>query len=319
MILKAPFPYFGGKSIIADRIWETLGQVGSYYEPFFGSGAVLLRRPNYNPACHIETVNDKDGLLANFWRAIKYKPNETAEYADYPVSHVDLAARKKWLNQWNDELVNQMIDDPEWCDPKAAGWWIWAASCWIGGGMITNSKIRTIGKIPHLGDTGKGIHAIGSRPHLGFSQGVCRNENIYEWFQKLSNRLRRVRITCGDWKIICGGNWQDDVKGIAGYFFDPPYSDKAQRSNNIYMHDSLSVAHEVAEWSKIRGEKPTYRIVLAGYYEEHEWLLDHGWTAEQWKANGGYANKGEKTTNNNRFRETLFLSPHCLRDELKLI
>lgn len=28
--LKAPFPYFGGKSFIADRVWQWLGEVGNY-------------------------------------------------------------------------------------------------------------------------------------------------------------------------------------------------------------------------------------------------------------------------------------------------
>ena len=62
---KAPFPYFGGKSTIAHKIWQYLGQPKHYIEPFFGSGAVLLLRPDYNPTVHIETVNDKDGFIAN--------------------------------------------------------------------------------------------------------------------------------------------------------------------------------------------------------------------------------------------------------------
>ena len=44
MTLKAPFPYFGGKSTIAHLVWERFGRVNNYVEPFFGSGAVLLKR-----------------------------------------------------------------------------------------------------------------------------------------------------------------------------------------------------------------------------------------------------------------------------------
>lgn len=40
--LKAPFPYFGGKSKVAHLVWERLGDVHTFIEPFFGSGAVLL-------------------------------------------------------------------------------------------------------------------------------------------------------------------------------------------------------------------------------------------------------------------------------------
>jgi hypothetical protein len=44
--LRAPFPYFGGKSIVAPRVWELLGpNLSRYVEPFAGSAAVLLARP----------------------------------------------------------------------------------------------------------------------------------------------------------------------------------------------------------------------------------------------------------------------------------
>jgi DNA adenine methylase len=40
--LKAPFPWFGGKSIIAPEVWERFGNVQNFVEPFAGSLAVLL-------------------------------------------------------------------------------------------------------------------------------------------------------------------------------------------------------------------------------------------------------------------------------------
>ena len=43
-MLKAPFPWFGGKSRVADIVWDRFGKVDNYVEPFFGSGAVLLAR-----------------------------------------------------------------------------------------------------------------------------------------------------------------------------------------------------------------------------------------------------------------------------------
>jgi hypothetical protein len=66
--LKAPFPWFGGKSRVADIVWDRFGDVPNYVEPFFGSGAVLLGRPH---AQGTETVNDLDCMLANFWRALR--------------------------------------------------------------------------------------------------------------------------------------------------------------------------------------------------------------------------------------------------------
>jgi len=79
MSLRAPFPYFGGKSTVAEIIWQRFGDVPNYVEPFFGSGAVLLARPH---APKTETINDKDHFVANFWRAVKHDPDAVAHWAD---------------------------------------------------------------------------------------------------------------------------------------------------------------------------------------------------------------------------------------------
>jgi len=92
--LKAPFPWFGGKSKVAHLVWERFGNVPNYVEPFAGSLAVLLGRPT---APGTETVNDLDCYLANFWRAIKDNPSTTATWADWPVNEADLIARHRWL------------------------------------------------------------------------------------------------------------------------------------------------------------------------------------------------------------------------------
>jgi hypothetical protein len=79
--LKAPFPWFGGKSRVADLVWQRFGDVPNYIEPFAGSLAVLLARP-HDP--HTETINDLDCMVANFWRALSADPDAVAQYADWP-------------------------------------------------------------------------------------------------------------------------------------------------------------------------------------------------------------------------------------------
>ena len=86
--VKAPFPYFGGKSRIAGAVWERFGDVPNFVEPFFGSGAVLLSRPQ--PFAGSETVNDLDGMIANYWRATQADPDAVAQWADWPVNENDL-------------------------------------------------------------------------------------------------------------------------------------------------------------------------------------------------------------------------------------
>ena len=120
-MLKAPFPWFGGKSRVSPEVWEALGDVSNYVEPFAGSLAVLLGRPT-NHTETTETVNDADGFIVNFWRALKHDPNGVAEYADDPVNETDLIAKHLWLvNTGRSRLLEGLESDPEWYDSKVAG------------------------------------------------------------------------------------------------------------------------------------------------------------------------------------------------------
>src|SRR5437660_172775 len=134
-IHRPPFPWFGGKSPVADLVWSALGDVTNYVEPFCGSAAVLLLRPD--GAGPIETINDADGLLANFWRALQYDPDAVAEAADNPVNEADLHARHLWLLGAKPRITEQLMGDPDFYDAKAAGWWAWGQCCWIASGWCS--------------------------------------------------------------------------------------------------------------------------------------------------------------------------------------
>jgi DNA adenine methylase len=310
MSLKAPFSYFGGKSRVAHIVWRALGQPKHYIEPFFGSGAVLLARPEYDPKLHTETVNDKDGFIANVWRALRDDPDEVAKWCDWPVNHADLSARRKRLIENEERILENLVANDEWYDAKLAGYWIWAASCWIGSGLTVgnSSKIPNVGtagigvhrtQIPHVSDTGKGVN------------GVLRYDGLYDWFAALSERLRRVRVVCGDWNRVCGGNWQTHSWVNVGIFFDPPYGVE-DRDVTLYHHDGTGIAADVLTWCRERGNRHDHRIVIAGYEEYAELVDAHGWTAEKWSANGGYSNR---SGSQNRHRETLYFSPYCIQKE----
>jgi len=120
--LKAPFPWFGGKSRVADLVWDRFGNVPNLVEPFFGSGAILLGRPPKYMPPGIETVNDLDCMVANFWRALQNDPDAVADAADWPVNEADQHARHLWLCS-QEEFRERMKVDPEYYDAKIAGWW----------------------------------------------------------------------------------------------------------------------------------------------------------------------------------------------------
>lgn len=170
MTLRAPFPYAGGKSKVAHLVWAALGKPRVYVEPFFGSGAVLLSRPS---APEIETVNDVDGLLVHFWRALRTAPAEVARHADYPVSELCLHARHRELVRRAAEVKARLEEDPRWCDPEIAGWWVNGLSQWIGGGWCAQPRSEQATR-PAISHADHGVHARGAaefpqRPHVSAS------------------------------------------------------------------------------------------------------------------------------------------------------
>jgi hypothetical protein len=333
--LQAPFPWFGGKSRVADLVWSRFGDTPNYVEPFFGSGAVLLGRPH---APKTETVNDKDRMLANFWRAVKLRPAEVAQHADWPVNEADLEARHYWLITEGLRQIADNLTDPEWCDPKVAGWWVWGLCSWIGGGWCSGNgpwaatgqgwEKKDAGRgirrqIPHLGSAGRGIRR--QIPHLGSAgMGIHRQmphlgdagRGIHEWMTQLAERLRSVRVCCGEWDRIMGPSVTEH-NGITAVLLDPPYSAEAGRNETLYAVEDLSVAHAVREWCLANGDNPKLRIALCGYDGEH--VMPDSWEVVQWKTQGGYALLGDGAGRENQCRERIWFSPACLRPSRRLL
>ena len=347
--LKAPFPWWGGKSRAADVIWQAFGaDVNNYVEPCSGSLAVLLARPG-GPG-KIETVNDKDRMIANFWRAVRVEPETVAHYADWPINEADLHARHQWLVSQK-EFYERMHSDPDYYDAKIAGWWVWGICQWIGGGWCVESKNH---KRPHLGGLGKGVHSgraysPGRRPVLSHETGVHRNLKqqlpklsvtdgatgaggvhlpslgndrglhgvsappALEWFRELQARLRRVRVACGDWRRVLGPSTLGKGRNVGGRrpcaILLDPPYDPDLRARYLYTEE-------------------TPKSISA---EVREWALEHGDDPDLRIALCGYEQehiyhmppswrmvewKGARgyagSANQNRTQERIWFSPHCL-------
>lgn len=306
--LKAPFPWFGGKSRVAHLVWDRLGNVPNYVEPFAGSLAVLLNRPH---APGIETVNDRDCFLANFWRALQHDPEGVTAFADNPVNEADQHARHLWLiNQT--EWAERMKTEPDFYDVKIAGWWVWGQCIWIGSGWCAGLDADA-GKgvnrqLPHLGDAGTGVHR--KLPHLGNAGTGVHRQRLLAYLMQLSERLRLARVCCGDWTRVLGPS--PTVKlGTTGVFLDPPYADEADRTEALYSADDLNIAHDVRAWAIENGGNHQLRIALCGYDGEHEMPSD--WECVAWKARGGYGSQGDGRGRENAGRERIWFSPGCLK------
>jgi hypothetical protein len=368
---------------------------------------MLLCRPSVPK---IETLNDLDCYVANFWRATKLDPESVAAFADGPVNEADLHARHRWLvtSPAAADFRERLRTDPDYFDARVAGWWCWGLCCWIGSGWCAagaewnqlprlNSRDKEgVGvhqelsakmprmngarkgdeyygglgvhldkipegralsqQVPHLakaGADGQGIH-VGPRNGMsqqvpgqihgalaGFHQGnrgdhrpqladayargrgvhgndavgTCEQRRAWliDWFGRLRDRLRTVRVCCGDWRRVCSSPSVTTRLGMTGLFLDPPYSTEAGRCDTLYGHESGTVAHDVRAYCLERGSDPLMRICLAGYAGEgHEELERHGWEVVAWKAAGGYGNRSAKGKEN-AGKERLWFSPACLK------
>jgi len=321
--LAAPFPYFGGKSLACETVWAALGDPENYVEPFAGSAAMLLGRPNVGK---VETINDADGFVANFWRAVSLNAAEVARHVDWPTNEADLIARHSWLVRNALGLLQRLEADPDYYDAKVAGWWCWGACNWIGSGWCSGTgpwqhdgeKLVAARQLPHLGDAGQGVNRrlphLGDAgqgvnrqlPHLG-DAGQGRSAYIHEWFGALKERTRGVRVAVGDWTRVL----TDSVTvrhGLTGVFLDPPYTKGAMDYAVGGVGGEL--ADKARAWCAKNGSDKRLRIVLCGHAGEHDALLKDGWHTRSWKAKKGYARTDEAVANN--ASETLWCSPHCV-------
>lgn len=283
MAQKAPFPWFGGKSRCAAQVWQALGDVRNYVEPFAGSLAVLLARPT---PPDVEVVNDLDCFVANFWRAAQRAPSEVAKHADWPASEVEIVARHRWLMERKKGLERLRLD-ADFFDAEVAGVWLWGVCVTIGDVWLRQKSMSA---------------ALPSTSLSGVHSKRVRTEGIVTAMDELSRRIRYVKIACGDWKRVLSESILF-TKSSAGVLLDPPYYE----GNMRYAEGDTSISASVREWALEHGDDPRLRIVLCGYEGEHK--MPESWRVISRIENGGY---GNQSGNVNKKRERLWLSPHCL-------
>ena len=313
--IPSPFPYYGGKSRWGPDIWVRFGAVDAYYEPFFGTGAVLFASEPHNR----EVVCDLNGFIANFWRAIQGDPDQVAYWADYPTIHQDLTARHKWLHAWGVEHASRLSEDPDFYDAKAAGWWVWGMSLWIGnvwcrstlqsgiplidsrgGGQGVSQQRKNIpgDQIPHVSD-----HASGR----GVSVQRMRGRRLEPWFQTLADRLKGVVVLNRSWTSICHSKTvlmdtaTTSKKKHRAIFLDPPYDQRG------HIYGTPEVTQEVYDWAVEAAQRPGYRLAMACH--EGDFSVPDGWTIRILSFGG--IRKPERRG----VQDAVLFSPQCLQSE----
>lgn len=344
--LQPVFPWFGAKKKVAAEVWRRFGNPLNYVEPFAGSAAVLLGRPDTHQWWErFETINDRDGYVSNAWRALAADPETVARHASWQVNEADLTARHLWLVQQRESLTARLMADPDWFDARAAGWWLWGICAWVGGdwctgiGPYTGSDEKSISqggtapgvyrKVPMIsgGHGGKGIHRPRQVSGVVTSLAGARvpdvsgsvEQTIAADFAAIANRFRRVRVACGNWDRILGQGAAAPKGHVTGVLLDPPY-DQNERRGDLYAvgdrpedrDDQVSAAARA--WALERSTDPKFRIAYCSYSTDAEDAMFEaaGWSAYRWSALGGYGLTAGNRARSNRDREIVWFSPTCL-------
>lgn len=204
--MRQVLKYPGSKWNIAMQLVELIPPHHSYVEPYFGSGAVLFRKP---PSA-IETVNDLDGDVVNLFRCIQQDSERLA--------------RLVMTTPFSREIYDRQFEsDNSYASryQRAAGF---LAKCWQGHGFRTNGY-----KVGWKNDV---VGREGAYAALDW----CRMpERIF----RTAERLQGVQIECRPAaELIQRFNYP----GVLIYA-DPPYV-LGTRHGKQYRHEMDDRDHE---------------------------------------------------------------------------
>lgn len=300
--IRTPVIWFGCKRRQAPYIWQLLGKVDGYVEPFAGSCAVMLANTNIPRK---EVINDIDAFVTNFWRSVQHDHEMVLRSASKISNDLDNVAKKKYLVERYADLKEKCSEDFAYFDAQLAGFWLFCNANSLNP-SIAKDNVNTRLFISPSG-SGRGFQMTRT--------SLDPYESFEEWMHVLCVRFQRVAVLCRDWRDVKGSDYityfnYGAGKAITGIYLDPPYT-KESRVGAVYAQEDFDVAADCREWAYDRGDDPALRIVLSGYQTEFD-SLPAGWRMYDVPRKAGHENFG-KTKDKDRARpvEVLVASPHC--------
>jgi DNA adenine methylase len=223
--VKPPFPYYGGKITLGRRFVELFPSHGHYVEPYCGSLAVLLAKP---PST-METVNDLDGEIVNFWRVLRERPDEMARVC---------ALTPHALAEFRD---SEEFDNPHLEDLERA------RRLWVRLSQGRSGRLKRTGW-RHYVDTARSTVGM-----PGYLDGyVDRMAAVVE-------RLHHVSLECRPGLEVA--EWYGRSPDVLLYV-DPPYLGSA-RASDCYRHEMTSDSDHRDLAKVLRTARAA--VVLSGY------------------------------------------------------
>lgn len=222
--MRSVLNYPGGKRRIASWIIKHMPDHHSYLEPYFGCGAVLFGKA---PSA-IETINDLDDDVVNFFRVIK-DPESRKELQDW-INYTPYA-RKIYENAYSEEPKDEI---------ERAGYF----------------AVRSMQS-----------HAFRLAEKSGWKKDVYGRENAYavkywnelpESIAEMAVKLKQVQIeNCPALKLIRAFDHENVLM-----YLDPPYVMSTRGGRKQYRHEMSDQEHmELLE--TITSSKA--KIMISGY------------------------------------------------------
>ena len=273
--MKPPIFYFGGKRKIAPELWKRFGRPNVYIEPFVGMAATLLARPADSfPKTFRETVNDRDALIANFFRSAKLAPEQVLENALGPPIEIDLRARWTHIYERRNQLRHNLLD-LAYCEPQIGGYFLYCYANFIRP-AAASAKPKAL------------------KPSTRASGILSPNakDRAWEYFAELKQRLANVRICCGDYSaILTDAEVKVPESQSVSILCDPPY----RKTGKMYATKEFDHAPLLERCIEL-GKRKNVKIALCGYTGDYD--MPKSWRIEEWeKTQGGV--------------ETVWFSPGC--------
>ena len=222
------FGWYGGKFSHLDWLLPLLPEAQHFCEPFGGSAAVLLnRRPS-----PVETYNDIDGEIANFFRVLRDQKNKLVEAIG--------------LTPFSREEFESAINEPthDVSDVERARRF-----------YIRARQVRT--GLAQKASAGRWAHCrLTSR--AGMAGAVSRWLGAVEGLPLIAQRLLRVQIENDRATNVIKRYDSEDTL----FYCDPPYPHDSRGDNNAYGYEMTDDEHrELAEvLHKVNG-----RVALSSY------------------------------------------------------
>jgi DNA adenine methylase len=206
---RIAFGWYGGKYSHLDWILPLLPHAQHYCEPFGGSAAVLINRP----PSPIETYNDLDGEVVNFFAVLR-------DQKDSLIEAIGLTPFSRAEFELAIDGPTEGISNVE----KARRFFVRAR------------QVRT--GLAQKASSGRWAHCL-LTSRAGMAGAVSRWLGSVEDLPEIAQRLLRVQIECAPAVEVI--QRYDSPETL--FYCDPPYPHASRTDSNAYSHEMTDSDH----------------------------------------------------------------------------